>query len=93
MNMADHFSKQLPPTLFARHVDHILGHVPPPYSPQYHLIAGTLNNPSINTLRISSASHTIISDNDDIDFSSVDYVKQTNKLVSDWALIVYHRPR
>eukprot|EP00984_Skeletonema_dohrnii_P026679 scaffold16053_cov144-Skeletonema_dohrnii-CCMP3373.AAC.1 len=26
MNMADHFSKQLPPTLFARHVDHILGH-------------------------------------------------------------------
>lgn len=28
MNMADHFSKQLPPTLIARHVDHILGHVP-----------------------------------------------------------------
>jgi len=34
MNMADHFSMQLPPTFFARHVDHILGHIPPPYSPQ-----------------------------------------------------------
>ena len=32
VNMADHFTKQLGPTLFHRHIDYILGHVPPTYS-------------------------------------------------------------
>jgi hypothetical protein len=32
LNMADHFTKQLGPTLFNRHVDYLLGHVPPKYS-------------------------------------------------------------
>jgi hypothetical protein len=32
MNLADHFTKQLGRTLFHRHVDYILGKVPPTYS-------------------------------------------------------------
>ena len=32
LNMADHFTKQLGPTLFNRHVDYLLGHVPPKYA-------------------------------------------------------------
>jgi hypothetical protein len=32
MNLADHFTKQLGHTLFHRHVDYILGKVPPTYS-------------------------------------------------------------
>ena len=32
INMADHFTKQLGPTLFQRHVDYIMGHVPPHYT-------------------------------------------------------------
>ena len=33
VNEADHFTKVLDRTLFYRHVDHIMGHIPPPYSP------------------------------------------------------------
>lgn len=52
MNMADHFTKQLPPVLFSRHVDHILGHVPPPYSPNYKIYAGHVptTNPNASSL-------------------------------------------
>ena len=35
LNLADHFTKQLGPLLFRRHVDYLLGHVPPQYSSQY----------------------------------------------------------
>ena len=35
INMADHMTKILDRTLFYRHVDHIMGHVPPLYSPCY----------------------------------------------------------
>ena len=34
-NLADHFTKQLTPALFHRHMDYILGHVPPQYSYYY----------------------------------------------------------
>ena len=33
INEADHFTKVLDRTLFYRHIDHIMGHIPPPYSP------------------------------------------------------------
>jgi hypothetical protein len=35
INTADHFTKILDRTLFYRHVDFIMGHIPPPYSPCY----------------------------------------------------------
>ena len=46
-NMADHFTKALPRILFHRHVDFILGHVPPPHSPHFAAFFGLLdeNNP------------------------------------------------
>ena len=34
-NMSDHFTKNLPKILFHRHVDFVLGHIPPPHSPAY----------------------------------------------------------
>ena len=34
-NLSDHFTKNLPKILFHRHVDFILGHVPPPHSPLF----------------------------------------------------------
>jgi hypothetical protein len=34
-NPADHFTKNLPRILFHRHVDYIMGHVPPPHSPHF----------------------------------------------------------
>ncbi len=37
VNMADLFTKSLGPTLFYCHTDYVLGHVAPPYSPQYYL--------------------------------------------------------
>lgn len=41
-NMADHFTKQLTPTLFNRHVDYILGKIPPHYSDTYKNITELL---------------------------------------------------
>ena len=40
INMADHLTKALQPTLFHRHADYLLGHIPPNYSPVYKSIIG-----------------------------------------------------
>ena len=82
MNLADHFSKQLPPTLFSRHVDHILGHVPPPYSPHYKLYAGTV--PSLT--KVSSITSDITSGN-----VTTPFIFKINALFSQWSSIVWHR--
>ena len=44
INMADHLTKALQPTLFHRHADFLLGHVPPNYSPVYSSIIGESPN-------------------------------------------------
>ena len=45
-NMADHFTKQLGSTLFHRHVDYILGKVPPQYSSCYKRLRGLVKKDS-----------------------------------------------
>jgi len=40
--MADHYTKQLSPVLFRRHVDYIMGHVPPKYSACFQATYDTL---------------------------------------------------
>ncbi len=47
LNMADHLTKQLGSTLFHRHIDHILGKVPPPYSPVYAQFQSKILNPQL----------------------------------------------
>ena len=42
LNWADHFTKQLGPLLFNRHIDYILGHVPPTYSSRFKDVYETL---------------------------------------------------
>ncbi len=44
INMADHLTKALQPTLFHRHADFLLGHIPPTYSPVYTSIIGDSHN-------------------------------------------------
>jgi hypothetical protein len=45
INLADHLTKAPQPTLFHRHADYLLGHVPPSYSPVYKsLIGESLNH-------------------------------------------------
>jgi hypothetical protein len=41
VNMSDHFTKQLGPTLFHRHVDCIMGRVPPHYTQWFRKIFGS----------------------------------------------------
>ena len=48
INMADHLTKALQPTLYHRHADFLLGHVPPAYSPLYMSILGDFLNHSPN---------------------------------------------
>jgi hypothetical protein len=48
ITMADHLTKALQPTLFHRHTDYLLGHVPPTYSPVYTSIIGDFLNHSPN---------------------------------------------
>ena len=40
INLADHFTKGLGRALYHRHMDYIMGHVPPRYSPAYDRIVG-----------------------------------------------------
>jgi hypothetical protein len=46
MNLADHFTKQLGRTLFHRHVDYILGKVPPTYSCAFDRFRSDLHKPA-----------------------------------------------
>jgi hypothetical protein len=48
LNMADHFTKQLGRTLFHRHVDYILGKVPPPYSSVFARFWSALHQPQLS---------------------------------------------
>ena len=41
INMSDHFTKNLSKALFHRHIDFILGHIPPSYSPLHLSLIGT----------------------------------------------------
>jgi len=58
INMADHFTKQLGPTLFHRHIDYILGHVPPTYSSCfrrfYSSVQEKLQKPELTTTPLPS---------------------------------------
>ncbi len=47
INEANHFTKILSPVLFHRHIDYIMGHVPPEYSPAYTRSTGQFNKPVI----------------------------------------------
>ena len=50
-NMADHFTKQLTPTLFNRHVDYILGKVPPHYSVRHKNITELITHVTPRTVK------------------------------------------
>ena len=41
INMSDHFTKSLSCSLFHRHTDFLLGHIPPPCSPVHFYLLGT----------------------------------------------------
>ncbi len=56
INMSDHMTKGLQTTLFHRHADFILGHVPPIYSPVYDSIVGTYTNHSVDILHFTPSS-------------------------------------
>ena len=49
INIADHLTKALQRSLFHRHADFLLGHVPPKYSPVYRSLIGTYTNNSADT--------------------------------------------
>ncbi len=41
VNMSDHFTKQLGPTLFHHHVDYIMGWIPPHYTQWFKNLLGS----------------------------------------------------
>jgi hypothetical protein len=48
INMSDHMTKGLQTTLFHRHADFLLGHIPPMYSPIHDSTIGTYSNHTVN---------------------------------------------
>ncbi len=50
INKADHFTKLLSRVLFHRHIDYIMGHVPPEYSPAYECSTGQFNAPRVKMI-------------------------------------------
>jgi hypothetical protein len=55
INKAGHFTKLLSRILFHRHIDYIMGHVPPEYSPAYERSTGQFDKP---TVKLTPDSHT-----------------------------------
>jgi hypothetical protein len=47
INEADHFTKLLSRVLFHRHIDYIMGHVPPDYSPAHERSIGQFDTPTV----------------------------------------------
>jgi hypothetical protein len=47
INEADHFTKLLSRVLFHRHIDYIMGHVPPEYSPAHARSTGQFDKPLV----------------------------------------------
>ncbi len=71
INKADHFTKILSPILFHRHVDYIMGHVPPEYSPAYERSTGQFDKPVIKIVPNSYTTKetmplVILTDSDDL---------------------------
>ncbi len=47
INKADHFTKLISWVLFNRHIDYIMGHVPPEYSPAHDRFVGQFDAPAV----------------------------------------------
>jgi hypothetical protein len=58
INLADHLTKALQPTLFHRHADYLLGHVPPSHSPVYKSLIGESLNHTPNVDLFVPSSYT-----------------------------------
>jgi hypothetical protein len=50
INKVDHFTKLLSWVLFHRHINYIMGHVPPEYSPAHDRSIGQFNNPAVKLI-------------------------------------------
>jgi hypothetical protein len=50
INEADHLTKLLDRTLFYRHVDYMMGHIPPAYSPCFTAMTGEANDNDIDVI-------------------------------------------
>ncbi len=48
INEADHFTKLLSCILFHRHINYIMGHIPPEYSPAHERSTGQFDKPRVN---------------------------------------------
>ena len=74
-NLADHFTKSLSRILFHRHVDFIMGHVPPPYSPKFSEFL------RVTTLPPSAATREEV--------GSSTFAAAAAKLESPWDLVIF----
>jgi hypothetical protein len=50
INEADHFTKLLSWVLFHRHIDYIMGHVPPEYLPAHDRLIGQFAEPAVKLI-------------------------------------------
>jgi hypothetical protein len=68
INEADHFTKLLSRILFHRHIDYIMGHVPPEYSPAHERSIGQFTVPTVklvpDTYTTKDGLPTVISNDD-----------------------------
>ena len=58
INMADMFTKSLPRLMFYQHVNYLLGHVPPKYSPVYLYLVGTYSDANVDNASYIPTSYT-----------------------------------
>ena len=80
-NMADHFTKALPKQLFHRHVDFILGHIPPPHSPKFQNFLRVATESAADLARESAAG--LLTD------SGESYAAAAAKLLAPWEKVLH----
>jgi hypothetical protein len=87
INMANHLTKALQPTLFHSHADFLLGHIPPTYSPVYKSIDGNFSDHTPNIdLFVPASFTTLLTDA----AAQVHAPIKADYQLSPWLIIIGH---
>ena len=87
INLADHLTKALQRSLFHRHADFILGHIPPKYSPVYRSLIGTYTDNTTTTDQPIPETYTTPTT---AKAARTHAPQHTDYAGSPWAIVLYH---
>ena len=87
INIADHLTKALQRSLFHRHADFLLGHIPPKYSPAHRSLIGTYTDDITTTSPPIPETYTTLITAKAARTHAPHF---TDYAASPWAIVLYH---